>query len=309
MRVVGTLTTMPYRYVNNNKLLDTLKSLNNQSYKLDKIYLGLPYRCERLNIDYPEVSEEIKNLCTIVRCEDYGPITKIVAALLMEEDSETIIISFDDDNYYPKFLVEKLIKKNGLYPNAAIGSSGILLKNLLPDCAIYLNNNMFNMFNFKIPKNGRRVDSIYGFSGVLYIRNFFPIKEKLYNDFIKYALTNENIRMNDDISISGFLSMGNIERRIFSDLDVISTTTDGNKNDLSANSFNFIRKLNLSIITAKSIGMYKNTEEVYFSDTILYKIFIILFIILFIIFLLYKNSYINNIYKQYIISMDNYNLF
>ena len=92
-------------------------------------------------------------------------------------------------------------------------------------------------------------------------------------------------------------------------MDVISPSTDGNKNDLSANSFNFIRKLNLSIITAKSIGMYKNTEEVYFSDTILYKIFIILFIILFIIFLLYKNSYINNIYKQYIISMDNYNLF
>jgi len=302
MRVVGTLTTMPYRYVNNNKLLDTLKSLNNQSYKLDKIYLGLPYRCERLNIDYPEVSEEIKNLCTIVRCEDYGPITKIIPALLMEEDSETIIISFDDDNFYPKFLVENMIKKHKLFPNVAIGSSGILLKNLLPDCGIYLNNGMAmaKIINLKISKNGRKVDSIYGCYGALYIRKFFPSKEKLYDDFIKYALTDDYIRINDDISISGFLSMGNIERRIFSDLDIIYLSKDVNINDISADFFKFIRRLNLSIITAKSIGMYKNTEEVYFSDTILFKIFLILFIIVFIILLLYNNCYINDLYEQYI---------
>ena len=39
MRVVGTLTTMPYRY---DKLLTTLKTLHNQTHLLDCIYLGLP---------------------------------------------------------------------------------------------------------------------------------------------------------------------------------------------------------------------------------------------------------------------------
>jgi hypothetical protein len=159
---------------------------------------------------------------------------------------------------------------------------------------------MSNIINFKISKNGRKVDSIYGFSGALYLRKFFPSKEKLYDDFIKYALTDEYIRINDDISISGFLSMSNIERRIFSDFDIIYLSKEGNKNDISADGFKFIRRLNLSIITAKSIGMYKNPEEVYFSETILFKIFIILFIILFIIVLLFQNCYINNIYEQYI---------
>jgi hypothetical protein len=300
MKVVGTLTTMPHRYIDNDKLLNTLKSLNNQTYKLDKIYLGLPHRCERLNIDYPEVPDEIKNLCDIIRCPDYGPITKIVPALLMEDDPKTIIISFDDDIEYPKSLVENLIKKHKLHSNSAIGSSGILLKNLLPNCAIYLNNKWANMCNFKVPSNGRRVDSIYGFSGVLYLRKFFPDKEKIYDEFIKYALIDENIRMNDDISISGYLSMKNIKRRIFSDFDIIHLHADVNKNDISADGFKFISRLNLSIITAKSIGMYKNTEEVYFSETILFKIFIFLFGILFIIVLLFQNCYINNIYEQYI---------
>lgn len=70
MRVVASLTTMPNRYIDNNFLLNALKSLNNQTYKLDEIYLGLPYRCERLNIDYPKISDEINKLCKIIRTQD-----------------------------------------------------------------------------------------------------------------------------------------------------------------------------------------------------------------------------------------------
>jgi hypothetical protein len=151
--------------------------------------------------------------------------------------------------------------------------------------------------NFNIPKNGRKVDSIYGFSGALYLRSFFPNKDKLYDDFIKYALTDENIRKNDDISISGYLSMKNIERRIFSDFPIINLSKDVNANDISAD-VNFIKKLNLAITTAKSIGMYKNTEDVYFTETILFKILLVLFIILFIILFMCKNQFLE-MYKIY----------
>jgi hypothetical protein len=309
MRVVATLTTMPDKYINSDKLLVSLKSLNNQTYKLDKIYLGLPYKCERLNIDYPEISDEIKNLCTIVRCEDYGPITKIISALLMEDDCETIIITFDDDFKYSENLVEKLIEKHKLYPNSSIGSSGMLLKNICPNCAIYPNGNsiFYDMSKFKIPKEGRKVDSIYGFSGVLYIRKFFPRKENLYDEFIKYALIDENIRMNDDISISGYLSMKNIERRIFKDLPTLNISFNKNNTEISSDILIFLKKLNLAILTAKSIGMYKNTEYICDTETISFKILIITFILLFIIFLLFKSSYINHIYSQKIMSIQNLN--
>jgi len=305
MRVVGTLTTMPDKYVNSNKLLISLRSLNNQTYKLDKIYLGLPHRCERLNMDYPEISDEIKNLCTIIRCPDYGPITKIVPALLMEDDIETIIISFDDDFQYSKNLVQKLIEKHKLYQNSAIGSSGMLLKNICPNCAIYPNGNsiFYDMSKFKIPKDGRKVDSIYGFPGVLYIRKFFPSKENLYDEFIKYALIDENIRMNDDISISGYLSMKNIERRIFLDLPILNISFNKNSTEISSNIFIFLKKLNLAILTAKSIGMYKNTEDVNDMETISFKILLFIIVIIFIIFLIFKSSYINYIYSLQIKSL------
>jgi hypothetical protein len=298
MRVVATLTTMPDKYINSDKLLVSLKSLNNQTYKLDKIYLGLPYRCERLNIDYPEIPDEIKALCSIIRCSDYGPITKIIPALLMEDDCETIIITFDDDFKYSENLVEKLLEKHKLYPNSAIGSSGMLLKNTCPNCAIYPNGNSFSydMSKFKIANEGRKVDSIYGFSGALYIRKFFPSKENLYDEFIKYALINDNIRMNDDISISGYLSMKNIERRIFKDLTTLDISFNKTNTEISSNIFVFFKKLNLSILTAKSIGMYKNTEDIYYIETISFKILLITFVLIFIIFLLFKSSYINHIY-------------
>jgi len=109
-------------------LLRTLKSLHNQVYKLDKIYLGIPNISKRLKKEYPEIPEEIKKYVTIVECEeDYGPCTKIVGGLLSEQDAETMIITFDDDVIYSPTLVSKLIEYHSENKNCAIGSSGILL--------------------------------------------------------------------------------------------------------------------------------------------------------------------------------------
>jgi hypothetical protein len=301
-RVVASLTTMPDRY---DKIVKTLTSLNNQTRKLDAIYLGLPEKSKRMGIEYPVPNEEITKLCQIVKCDDYGPITKLMGGLLSEEDPETIIISFDDDYMYPENLVESLLKHNEEYPNSAIGSSGMLLKYECPFCAINPNENsfVFKLAKIKIPDEGRRVDSLYGYPGALYLRKFFPAKENLEKDFLKYALIDNNTFLNDDITISGYLSLHNIERRIFKDIpDVSNVLTKNNQrvrstNEISYNLPKFFRRMNAAILTCKSIGMYSETEEMNTSETIIGILLIVVISLLsFLIFLIL----IYFIYKKYL---------
>lgn len=290
MRVVASLTTMPDRYF---KIVETLKSLNNQTYKLDAIYLSLPDKSRRLGIPYPEVPKEISDLCTIVRCTDFGPITKIIGGILSEDDPSTVIITFDDDLIYPINLVEKLMNHHKTYPNSAIGSSGMLLKYDCPMCGINPNEDYFfyRVAKFSIPDEGRRVDSIYGYPGALYVRNFFPDKKDLEDKFLSYALINHNTLMNDDIIISGYLSLYNIERRIFPNMPTVSFVVDDNgvrvrnDNEISYDLDKFFQRMNLAINTAKSIGMYSTTEPLDMSETIVGVAGIIIFSFLLIILL------------------------
>lgn len=274
MRVVASLTTMPDNY---KKLEKTISYLKEQTYPLDEIYLSLPYKSKRLDIEYPEPSDYIKNNCKIVRCEDYGPITKIYAGLVSEHDPNTSIITFDDDMYYPSVIVEKLVEHSKFYKNSAIGSSGMLLKYNCPMCAIYPNikGMKYNIANFYISKKGRNIDSLYGLAGVLYRRKFFPSNENLYKDFLSYAFYNDDMFLNDDITISGYLSLKNIKRRIFSDIpsvDFIYEEDTGLRKrfsyELSYNLDNFLNSMNSAIETSKKIGMFKHTEKMSCKDTI-----------------------------------------
>lgn len=288
MRVVASLTTMPDRYF---KIIKTLESLNNQTYKLDNIYLSLPETSRRLNIPYPDVPDEINKLCTVVKCTDYGPITKISGGLLMETDPNTVIITFDDDMIYPPGIVAALIKHHEKYPDSALGSSGMLLKYNCPLCAITPNedNFFYRIPKFKVPEEGRRVDSIYGYPGALYSRKFFPSNENLETEFFKYALIDHDTFMNDDITISGYLSLKNIERRIFPNMPVVSfvvSETTGERiradNEISYDLDKFFQRMNAAITKCKSIGMYQNTEPMDLSESIVgvSTIFIVCFIIL-----------------------------
>lgn len=273
MRVVASLTTMPDRYF---KIVETLESLRRQTYPLDAIYLSLPAKSRRLGIDYPPLPAEIAKLCTVVPCTDFGPITKILGGLLAEDDPETIIITFDDDMIYPEKAVEALIKHHRRYPDACIGSSGMLLKYNCPACAVTPNesNFLYRIPKFVVPPEGRRVDSVYGYPGCLYVRKFFPEKALLEEKFLNYALLDHNMLMNDDIVISGYLSLNNVERRIFPNMPEVSfVLTEGNRiranNEISYDLDKFFQRMNLAINKAKSIGMYAETEEMGASETII----------------------------------------
>lgn len=299
LRVVCSMTTMPNQY---EKVIRTLESLHKQTYKLDAIYLSLPKISRRLGTPYSEVGPEIRRLCTVVPCIDHGPITKIEGGLLMENDPNTIIITFDNDMVYPPIMVEELVKHHREYPNSAIGSSGMLLRYKCPMCAITPNENnyLYNISKFPVPKEGRRVDSIYGYPGGLYVRKFFPSKHLLEEQFFKHSLINEATLLNDDIMISGYLSLQNVERRIFPDMPSVDfVMQDGERKrteaEISIDMDKFFQRMNLAIDTAKSIGMYTTTESVNANETILGKAFIVVFAVLALIVIFYYLLYYVNL--------------
>lgn len=300
MRVVATLTTMPDRY---NKVVRTIESLRNQSYQLDEIYLGLPKTSRRLKIDYPPATEDMLKICTIVECTDFGPITKLLGGILSEDDPNTIIISFDDDMIYPNTIVESLVNHHKVYPNSAIGSSGMLLTYSCPMCAITPNedNFLYRISKFSVPDEGRKVDSIYGYPGALYVRKFFPSKDNLEQDFLNYSLIDDDMFMNDDIVISGYLSLQSIDRRIFPNMPPVDFVYDNGvrvrtDNEISYNLDKFFQRMNRSIEKCKSLNMYSTTESVYMSETIIGIIAIVIISIIIMLVLIYFLIY-TPIYK------------
>lgn len=286
MRVVGSLTTIPGRY---SKLLRTLQSLQAQDHRLDAIYLGIPKESRRLKQPYPELPDEIKQLCTIVPCDnDYGPCTKIVGGLSSENTPETIIITFDDDVVYSPNLVSSMLGHHEKYPDAAIGSSGILLKYGFPFYSTISNcaGNWNNMTGFELTSEGRSVDALCGFSSVLYIRKFFPSREQLHDEFLKYPLMDDDVYFNDDIMISAFLSRQNIDRRVFPNIPITNEgkihdpKIDGlDGNEISFDKIGFLQRFRRSIVKVQEWGFFSETQPVTLNETIGGHIFIIIILI------------------------------
>jgi hypothetical protein len=223
-----------------------------------------------------------------------------VGGILSEQDPETIIISFDDDMVYPPTVVETLLRRHLEYPNSAIGSSGMLLKYKCPYCAITPNENtfLFRIPKFRIPPEGRRVDSVYGYPGALYLRKFFPSTTDLVQNFLNYALIDDNTYLNDDITISGYLSLQGIERRIFDGFPDVSFVVGDNgirvrtENEISYDLNKFFMRMNATIATCKSLGMYAVTESMDASETILgisIIIVISIIVLLILIFVAYRS--------------------
>jgi hypothetical protein len=343
MRVVATLTTMPHRY---SKLLQTLKYLHQQTHKLDEIYLGIPKISKRLNIEYPPVPQNISDLCTVVELpKDYGPISKLMGALISERDPNTLIFSFDDDVHYPPNLVESFlltasaVSKTGETGRAStvnggdvVGETGHTIKSVVCGSAFILGSgfpfyssivnvqssdliDINRIINAPLNKNGREVDIVCGFAGVLYRRNFFD------DDFIdiieNYFMTDENLFLNDDVAISAYLSFKGIKKMIYPLPGPIPPNTherESNKADISYDKIKFLKRFNKAIEKSREIfsigdsnpsgpfgsaGVYKarekkNLYEAQYSNFESAIIAIIILILLFIIFIFlcvmfYKN--------------------
>lgn len=285
-RVVASFTTLPTRYSN---LINVLKSLKTQTYQLDEIYLTLPYIAKRSNTPYPDPPEELKKLCKIVRCEtDYGPLCKLYGALTHEKNPDTMIITVDDDMIYPPDLVENLINRSKIYSNVAICGSGALLNYGIWCMSYYTNDQEGSRMNksngFYIPEDGRYIDLVYGFSGVLYKRSFFPFGRHLNDQLFKYPLIHHSIFCNDDVLISGYLKKNNIKMKIFKNIPLVITNTK-NSDALSYDHLKMLIRLNDCINQVKKHGMFLLYEHQRFDESSTGK-YIILFLGIIIIVIL-----------------------
>ena len=101
--IIVSLTSYEARF---KDLEISLYSLLNQSLKPDRIILWLSDEIESLN-DLPyEITKYIKNGLEIRFVKDIGSYTKAIYAF--KEYSEAIIVTADDDIYYPKKWLERL---------------------------------------------------------------------------------------------------------------------------------------------------------------------------------------------------------
>lgn len=160
MRVVVSLSTIPTRIPYLHRII---KQLQNQTYPIDKIYLNLPYYSNREKCKYPPLPKDLdlKNV-QVVRCKDYGPITKLYPILKYENHPDTIIITVDDDISYIPTRVETLVKWCKKYPTCAFAATG------------YIIDNWYNYIGrINRPENSIPVSVIEGYSGCAYRRKFF----------------------------------------------------------------------------------------------------------------------------------------
>lgn len=126
-RIVCTMTTIPSRL---HGLERTMKQITSKLKYWDAFYLNVPYTSSK---GHPYVippnflsclSDHVKSKIILNRCEDYGPITKVLPTFMKESDPGTIIISFDDDVRLKKDVTEILLEQHRIYPNSCIGFSG-----------------------------------------------------------------------------------------------------------------------------------------------------------------------------------------
>ena len=122
-KVIISLTTTPSR-IKTKKMDIMLKSILDQTVRVNKIYLNIPE-----NKDY-EIPEDYNKFLKVLRCgKDYGICSKFIPIMLTEDNADTIIIILKDNLIYGKDYIEKLIKTFLKHPsNAIISKSGIVIK-------------------------------------------------------------------------------------------------------------------------------------------------------------------------------------
>ena len=178
--IIISLTTSPKRLP---KIKPVIDSIMNQTLLPNKIVLNLPYVFKRFNTTFDCIPTFILDNSKIIvnRCEDIGPITKILPTIPLARDMDSIIISIDDDIIYSNNLIELLVNKSLLNPECVITGSGV---------GSY-RNNLYELAE--------------GYTGILY-------RKKFLIDFSLDEIKNFNraCYLGDDLIISNFLAKKNI---------------------------------------------------------------------------------------------------
>ena len=100
------LTTIPNRIKN---LCKSVESLLKQTVKPNKIFINIPKKYKRFNenINDQQIPKFNDEIIEIVRCEDYGPGTKLLGSIDSLNKSNLLAILVDDDHYYENYMIEE----------------------------------------------------------------------------------------------------------------------------------------------------------------------------------------------------------
>jgi len=211
VRVVVSLTTSPKRLEKVEKILDNIV---NQIRKPDRIILNVPYIFKRDGTQYNQdilnnLSNKYGEILLINRCEDRGPITKLIPTLDLEKDPNTYIILIDDDIIYEKDLIEKLVdeyKKNS---------------------EIIIANNIFTpLENITIPQ---------AFAGIIFKRSLF---NDSFNKFADDVKDYKHCYNSDDLILGLYFIKNNIKIKMPKKNTKYQDTDYGNENDALKNQDN-----------------------------------------------------------------------
>jgi len=166
------LTSIPTRIKNVHQ---TINSLKKQSLKPDKIFLNIPYKYKRFQnsiIDEMEIKKVKAMNVEIIRCEDYGPGTKIMGSLDKIKNNYDFAILLDDDHIYHEKILEIFLRS---------------FKNNPINYSFYLN----KIFNIKMGQcadgfliNSQYLDQINDF----YFKNVEKNKNLFHDDDLWLAL-------------------------------------------------------------------------------------------------------------------------
>lgn len=131
MSIYISLTTVPERLACWGPVSQNLNSLLKQNTNKEyKVILNIPFIYKNRNTPYvipPELEQLSKQNSKLIinRIQtDRGPIEKLLGCFNLVTDPEDIIVALDDDHEYHEDMLEYILKKVEIYPEAVIGFRG-----------------------------------------------------------------------------------------------------------------------------------------------------------------------------------------
>lgn len=194
-RLIVSMTTIPER---SEFIRPALRSLIDQSCPADRILLAWPRRARRTGRSYP-LPPPLPAGVDVIRCDDEGPATKLLAALQAEPCA--VIVVVDDDVIYPRDFLATLLAAHRADPRSALGLRGWRLgPGFDPRYA-------YHVFGTAVERP-TDVDVLLGTWGYLVPPHAFDESVRQFEGWPP------EVRWVDDIWISGHLARKKIPRRV-----------------------------------------------------------------------------------------------
>lgn len=146
-----------------------------------------------------------EKLQVIVLDTDFGPASKVLGTLLVEQDPDTIIVYGDDDRIYPRQLCERALHYTHKFPNDAVAVLGGWIS---AEDSLYCGRSLSVGVN--------SVSFVGGAGGVAVKRKFFGMGEATMPAFDIVNMS-KACYLGDDYYLSHLLSQHGVRRRIVSD--------------------------------------------------------------------------------------------